>query len=133
MANAGDTYTVKLKETYLDWGEYRKTYSREAISGEGYIPIPKKYAQEFGVFNSNYMYVGLGYNVFIASSRDGFLNNVELLAQGCSSAGDQYAKQFSVKGNLQIIGQWYASQRATTDNYVRVTWVSSTEIILEII
>lgn len=133
MANTGDTYTVKLKKTYLDWGEYRRTHSRDVISGEGYIPIPKKYAQKFGVFNSNYMYVGLGYNVFIASSKDGFLNNVELLAQGSSSAGDQYAKQFSAKGNLQIIGQWYASQGATTDNYVKVTWVSPMEIILEII
>ncbi|ERK30649.1 hypothetical protein [Clostridium intestinale] len=133
MAVAGNTYIKSLKPSHLRWGTYRNTTTRTRISGEGYIPLPKRYARSFNVFNSNNSNTGFGYNLFRASSADGFLNNVTLLAQGCSRAGDFYAKQFSVQGNLTMIGAWYASQNATTNNSVRVTWVSSTEILLEII
>lgn len=133
MAKAGDSYTIRLKETYLAWGEYRKTDSRGVVQGEGYIPIPKEYAQQYNVYNSNHIPSGLGLNIFIASSVDGFLQNVRLLAQGCSTAGDEYAKQFSVQGDLQRIGQWYKNQKATVNNSVKVTWLSATEIQLEIL
>ena len=133
MAQAGNTYTVKLKPSHLDWGEYRNPTNREPISGEGYIPIPKRYAVQYNIFNSNSNQIGLGYNLFRASSVDGFLQNVLLLAQGCSEAGDPYAKQFSVDNNLKLIGQWYKNGGATTKNSVRVTWVSSTDIVLEIV
>lgn len=133
MPSTGDTYVVRLKPSHLGWGDYRYTNSREIIYGEGYIPIPKAYAYAFSIYNSNHYPQGLGTNLFSASSNDGFLQEVALLAQGCSTAGDEYAKQFSVQGNLQIIGRWYASQRATTANSIRVTWISPTEIELEII
>lgn len=133
MAIAGDSYIKLLRPSHLRWGTYRNTNTRNRISGEGYIPLPKPYAREFNIFNSNYSSIGLGYNLFYASSTDGFLNSVPLLAQGCSSAGDIYAKQFSVKGDLRMIGAWYASQNATTNNSVKVTWTSPTEILLEII
>ena len=133
MALPGNTYTKQLRPSHLGWGTYRYTNSRNIIYGEGYIPIPKIYAKNFQVFNSNHYPEGWGYNLFHASSVDGFLSNVPLLAQGCSTAGDIYAKQFSVQGNLKIIGQWYANQQATTNNLVRVTWTSPINIILEII
>lgn len=133
MAQAGNTYTVPLKPSHLDWGEYRNPTNRDIISGEGYIPIPKNYAVRYGIFNSNHVSTGLGYNLFHASSTDGFLNNVNLLAQGCSTAGDIYAKQFSVQGDLQIIGDWYMHRNATPNNSVRVTWVNHDTITLEII
>lgn len=133
MALAGNTYTEQLHPSHLGWGNHRYTNTRDIIYGEGYIHIPKPYARAFDIFNSNYSTTGLGYNLFHASSIDGFLNDVPLLAQGCSTAGDIYAKQFSVQGNLKIIGAWYASQNATTNNSVRVTWTSPTDILLEII
>ena len=133
MAQAGDTYTVILKEAHLDWGEYRNPTNREPVSGEGYIPIPKKYAVKYNIFNSNSLKTGLGYNLFYASSVDGYLQNVELLAQGCSEAGDIYAKQFSVKNDLKAIGQWYRSCGATTSNSIKVTWISPNKILLEIL
>ncbi|AEO12429.1 hypothetical protein SAMN05428976_10925 [Clostridium sp. USBA 49] len=133
VAIAGNSYTIQLKPSHLGWGDYRYTNTRDIIYGEGYIPLPKPYAKAFNIFNSNYSATGLGYNLFRASSVDGFLNNVTLLAQGSSTAGDIYAKQFSVHGNLKMIGAWYASQNATTNNLVRVTWTSPTDILLEII
>lgn len=133
MAQAGDTYTVSLKPPHLAWGEYRNPTNRDIVSGEGYIPIPRNYSIDYKVFNSNHTPSGLGCNLFYASSTDGFLNNVLLLAQGCSTAGDVYAKQFSVQGNLQMIGNWYKSCNATPNNSVRVTWVNPTTISLEII
>lgn len=132
MANIGDSYTIPLKPSHLNWGEYRNSTNRDFISGEGYIPIPKSCAENYGIYNSNYA-SGLGINLFYASSADGFLNNELLLAQGCSQAGDIYAKQFSVQGNLQMIGDWYKKCNATPDNSVSVTWTSPTSIFLEIL
>ena len=132
-AQTGDTYTVQLKQSHLNWGEHRNPTNRDIIPGEGYIPIQKKIAVSFGIFNSNHAQSGLGYNLFHASSSDGFLNNVTLLAQGCSTAGDIYAKQFSVHGNLQTIGDWYRNCNASPSNLVRVSWTSPTSIFLEII
>ncbi len=133
MACAENSYITQLKPSHLGWGNCRYTDTRDIIYGEGYIHLPKPYARNFHIFNSNYSTTGLGYNLFHASSVDGFLNNVTLLAQGSSTAGDIYAKQFSVHGNLKMIGAWYASQHATTNNSVRVTWTSPTNILLEII
>lgn len=133
MARAGDSFTVILKEAHLDWGEYRNLTNREPVSGEGYIPIPKEMAKSFGIYNSNNCDTGLGYNLFMAYSVDGFLNNVMLLAQGSSTAGDIYAKQFSVQDNLKRIGQWYSHMGAGVGDRVVVTFISPTEIELEII
>lgn len=133
MAHTNDSYTIQLRPSHLGWGNYRYTNSRDIIYGEGYIPLPRRYAIDFDVFNSNNDDTGLGFNLFYATSLDGFLNNVPLLAQGSSTAGDIYAKQFSVQGNLQVIGSWYSDQHATTNNSVRVTWTSPTNILLEII
>lgn len=133
MAKAGDSFTVTLMETHLDWGEYRNPTNREPISGEGYIPIPKEMARKYDIFNSNNSHTGFGYNLFTANSSDGFLNNVVLLAQGSSKAGDVYAKQFSVQDNLKLIGQWYTYMGATVGDKVKVTFTSSTEVLLEII
>lgn len=133
MANRGDSFTVTLKEAHLDWGEHRNPTNREPIPGEGYIPIPRKYAVGYSIYNSNHNPIGWGYNLFKASSVDGFLENVTLLAQGSSYAGDVYAKQFSVQGNLQMIGAWYRSQNAMPGDSVRVAWQGTDTIMLEII
>ncbi len=133
MAQAGDTYKVHLKETHLKWGEYRRPTNRNIIQGEGYIPIPRAIAERFNIYNSNNPQCGFGYNKFYASSDDGFLNNVILLAQGSSESGDVYAKQFSVEGNLRMIGRWYEYMNATVDSTVKVTWTDPYSIILQII
>lgn len=133
MAHAGDHYTKDLKPSHLGWGDTRYTDSRPIIHGEAYIPIPKQFAQAYSVFNSNHSPQGLGSNIFLASSKDGFLQNVELLAQGCSEAGDPYAKQFSVRGDLKIMGAWYQRRNAHVGTVVSVEWISPTEIVLDLL
>lgn len=133
MAIAGNTYTVQLGPSHLGWGNHRHTNTRNIIYGEGYIPLPIPTARSFNIYNSNNTNTGWGYNLFHASSIDGFLNNVPLLAQGSETAGDIYAKQFSVQGDLRMIGTWYARLNATPNNSIQVIWTSPTDILLQII
>ena len=72
MAQAGDTYQVKLKETHLNWGTYRNPTNREPVEGEAYIKIPRRYAVQYSIYNSP---EGLGSNLFIVSSRDGIMKD----------------------------------------------------------
>lgn len=132
MPKAGDFYEVELKETHLGWGTHRKTDTRPLIQGEGYIPIPIDKAREFGIYMSNYEKKGLGYNLFNCTSEDGLLECV-LKAAGNSGQGEIYAKQFQGNGNLKILGNWFKQCGAEAGDRVRVTWLSPTEVKVELI
>lgn len=134
MANAGNSFITKLKDAHLGWGELRYTDSREPIPNEGYIQIPMKDARRLNILNSNgtnHQDI-LGKNLFKCKSADGNLNCV-LRAQGCCSAGEIYAKQFSADNNLKIIGNWYRCMNAQAGNRIKVTWKTPTDIIIELI
>ena len=130
MPQRGDSYQVKLKETHLNWGTYRNPTNRDPVEGEGYIKIPREYAIRYSIYNSP---EGVGSNLFTVSSRDGFLHNEVLRAQGNSGAGDTYTKQFAIDKDLRRIGAWYRSQNAQVGDIVQVTWQSPTEILVEIL
>ena len=133
MPKAGDSFIVTLTNSQLDWGNYRNPTNRDYVEGEGYIAIPRQYARSYGIFNSKHSITGLGYNEFIASSSDGFINNEILLAQGNMEAGDPYAKNFAIKGDLKRIGAWFAYAGASVGSQVRVIFTSQTDVLLEII
>ena len=133
MPKRGDSFIVLIGNAQHDWGTYRNPTNRPLIEGEAYFAIPKKYAIEYEIYNSNNPQVGLGYNEFYVTSRDGFLENEILLAQGCSRAGDPYAKNFAIKGDLKRLGEWFEYVGATTENSIKVVFTSPTEILLEII
>lgn len=133
MPKRGDSFIVPIGNAQHDWGTYRNPTNRPLIEGEAYFAIPKKYAIEYEIYNSNNPQVGLGYNEFYVTSRDGFLENEILLAQGCSRAGDPYAKNFAIKGDLKRLGEWFEYVGATTENSIKVVFTSPTEILLEII
>lgn len=67
MAKAGDQFIVELRETHLGWVTHRYTDSRDIIPGEGYIPIPFRYAKLYQLYNSNKTNCSdtLGVNIFI--------------------------------------------------------------------
>lgn len=134
MAKAGDTYTITLYMSHLKWGEYRYTDSRDIIYGEGYIPIPKRYARAFNILNRNGTNKAdiFGTNLFRCKSKDGLFEGV-LRAQGCSNAGDPYAKQFAGDKNLKALGDWFYAVGAGIGDQVRVTWTSPTDIVIELI
>ena len=132
MAKAGDSYIVILSKAHLEWGTHRYTNSRDQIYGEGYIPIPVDKAYNYGLLNSNGTGCTdiLGQNIFRCQSRDGLFNGI-LKAQGCREAGDIYAKQFSADGNLKALGTWYAQIGAKVGDALKVSWISSTDMIIE--
>lgn len=132
MARAGDTFTVELNRSQLEWGTFRFTGSRGLRYGEGYLKIPKDYARDCKLYNNNYTNDQdvFGQNLFNATSVDGYFNGI-LRSQGCSEAGDPYAKQFAGDKNLLSLGDWYAHIDAQVGDWVRVTFTSPTDIIIE--
>ena len=129
MANAGDSYTVELKEPHVGWGTYRKTASRVPRSGEAYIPIPVRDANRLNLYNQNHCGDRFGVNLFNCISADGSFSGV-LRAQGCQSDGD-HAKQFSADKDLKAIGQWYKNIGANVGDTIKITWTSDTAIVIE--
>jgi len=132
MPRSGDYYEVEIKAPHLGWGDYRYTDTRPTIYGEGYIKIPAREAKSLGIYNSNLQGDILGVNIFNCSSSDGIYRG-QLKAQGSSRSGEIYAKQFAENGYLQGIGRWYKDCGATIGDYVRVEWLSETDIIITLI
>lgn len=129
MPKAGDTFTVIIKPSHLGWGTYRYTNTRDPIYGEGYIKIPRQYAKRFDIFNDNHPTANPRYDCIAIN---GCFSGV-LLAQGCSQAGDIYAKQFAESGNLKGLGNWYRSVGAQVGGKVRVTFTSANSLQIEYI
>lgn len=128
MPQAGDSFVITLNDAHLDWGEHRHTNTRDAIPGEGYIPIPKEHAVRFNIFNSNR---AGGNPLYEFRTLNGDIMSGTLLAQGCSSAGNEYAKQFSGHGDLKLVGRWYASVNASPGGHVKITFTASNSLTLE--
>lgn len=131
MANTG-SYKIELRKAHLCWGTYRYTDTRELIYGEGYIPIPKAKAKSLKLYNSNKTDGKdvFGENLFHCVSTDGFFNGV-LKAQGCTTEGDPYAKQFAGNDNLKTIGSWYAAIGAQVGDIIKVSVVGPDRIEIE--
>lgn len=126
MPNAGDFFITTLKQAHLQWGSHRHTNSRGIVFGEGYLQIPASIARGLNITNSN----SANNNVYLCSSADGFLNNVNLKATGCGYAGSIHAKQFHGSGNLQLLGDWFAHINAQIGEQIRIDFISPTEILL---
>ena len=131
MAQSGDQFVVNLTASQLGWGNKRYTNTRPIRYGEGYLAIHKEYALAYNLYNSNHTdgLDILGLNLFNCTSSDGFLN-CQLKSQGCSTSGNEYAKQFAGNDNLRTLGRWYAHKQAKIGDQVEVLFVSPTEIKL---
>lgn len=130
MPNVGNSYITELKQAHLEWGTHRHTDTRGTIYGEGYLHIPRPVAQMFSIYNSNQPGANI---IYTCSSVDGFLQNATLKASGSSRAGDPFAKQFQGNGDLQVIGQWFIQVNAQAGDRVRVSWINSTEVQVELL
>ncbi len=128
MPNAGDTFTVEIKEPHIGWGTERHTNTRPIRQGEGYIKIPRSEAIRLSIFNCNRQNANTLYDVVCLN---GDQINGRLLAQGSEDSNDVYAKQFSVQGDLKQVGQWYASVHAVPGGHVRITFTSETSLTIE--
>ena len=123
MPKAGDSYTIELKTSHLNWGQHRYTATRDPIAGEGYIPIPKARATEFDI--------KLG-NLYQAVFSDGF-SSFTCRASGNSHAGDVYAKQFQGDGDLKAFGRWFTYCQAKEGDTVQVRFISDSIVQFELI
>lgn len=133
MPKQGDSYTIILKKSHLNWGTHRHTNTRNIIYGEGYIPIPKAKAIKLEIYNSNYDSDSkLGISLFRCTSSDGFFDGY-LKASGSSTSGDIYAKQFQGLGDLKALGSWFSAVNAQVGDQVKVEWTSSTDIVITLI
>ena len=129
MPNAGDCFIVQLKDTHVDWGEYRYTNTRDMIPGEGYIPIPRSKAEVFHIYNTN----GSGpLPLYDCSSVDGLYQGV-LLAQGSSEKSDVYAKHFAEYKNLKGLGRWFAAVGAKPGDWVRAAFTLPASLTIELL
>lgn len=134
MAQAGDLYTVTLKPSHIAWGTYRNTGTRGPVEGEAYLPIDRRHAEAFNIVNGNATNNRpiLGRNLFNFRTADGYLSG-QLRAQGSSEAGDIYAKQFSVNGDLKRLGEWYEHIGARVGTQISIEWISPYDIILAVL
>jgi len=126
MPNTGDSFTTTLKQAHLEWGSHRHTNSRGIIYGEGYLQIPAQIARNLNITNSN----STNNNVYLCSSNDNFLTNVNLKATSCSHAGSIYAKQFHGSGNLKLLGDWFHHINAQIGDQIRIDFISPNQILL---
>lgn len=129
MPKAGDFFIVELKDTHVDWGEYRYTNTRDIIPGEGYIPIPRSKAEAFRIYNTN---GSSSLPLYNCTSIDGLYQGT-LLAQGSSEKGDIYAKQFAEYKNLKGLGRWFAAVGARPGDRVKVFFTSSASLTIELL
>ena len=127
MPKAGDSYQVTLHKAHMEWGTHRHTNTRGIVFGEGYFQIPASVARDLEIYNSNNEHAN---NIYTCSSLDGFLNNVSLKACGCSQKGGIHAKQFEGNGSLQTLGTWYDQVGAREGDEIKLTWTSSTNILV---
>lgn len=126
MPKTGNAFIVTLNKAHLGWGKHRHTETRPLINCEGYLPIPAKYAKAMGITNSN----ALANTLYNCTSADGKLDNVTLLASGCSRRGYKYAKQFAGKGNLKLLGTWFSQIKADIGDRVEIKFTSPTDILI---
>lgn len=130
MPQIHDYYIVRLRASHLRWGTYRHTRTRPLIYGEGYIPIPRRIATVFNIYNSN---VSCNYSpLYDCVSLDGFYKG-QLLAQGSCKKGDIYAKQFAEHNNLKGLGQWYMQVGARYGDYVLVYFTSHNSLSIALL
>lgn len=96
------------------------------------MKIPKPVALNLQLFNGNHTsgYDILGENIFHATSADGLFTGT-LRSEGCSNAGDPYAKQFAGDKDLMALGYWYSQINAQIGDLIRVTFTSPADVVLE--
>lgn len=126
MPKAGDKFVTTLKRAHLEWGSHRHTNSRGIRYGEGYLQIPASIARSLFITNNNRGTSA----IYLTNTSDGYLQDVKLLAAGCSIKGDIYAKQFQGKGKLTILGDWFNHLDLVAGDQIEIKFVSPTEILL---
>lgn len=127
MAIAGNKYEVVVKQSHIDWGEYRNPTNRKLIEGESYVKIPSRYARRYDIRRGD---------IFIAYFANGYPSmRIKASGNGPYENGIQYAKQFEGigAGACKAFTPWYQSCDVRVGDTVTVEFISPMEIVFEII
>ena len=114
---------------YTDWGTRspkRRTESRPEIDDEAYISIPQADSRRLNIYMSNQAGVETDYEW---TSSDGAYSGI-MKAQGNVRAGDVYAKQFAVSGNLKGLKSFIEDNGLSDDSEIQVDIVEQHKLVL---
>jgi hypothetical protein len=114
MPKKGDKFQTN---TYQNWGEYnpkRISHSRHPEQDEAYITIPKQFAKQFDIRMSNDPDANTDYKAH--DSKGNLI--CTLKAQGCSTKGDVFAKQFAGNGDLSALRSWILENKVNDNDTI---------------
>ncbi len=116
-------YTVEVRPSHIDWGEYRNPTNRDFIQGESYVKIPSAAARQFGIIRGN------EYIAHFANSTDSF--RIKAAGNGPEENGIQYAKQFEGigPGACKVFTPWYRTEGIVVGDEISVEFVSNTDVL----
>ncbi len=121
MANVG-SYRVEVKDSHIDWGEYRNPTNRNPIPGESYVKIPSSAARRLDIRRGD---------VFTALFTNGNAPfQIKASGNGPYENGIQYAKQFEGigPGACRAFTPWYQANNTSVGDEVLVEIISPNEI-----
>jgi len=123
MPTTRNGYTVMVKPSHLDWGEYRNPTNRDFIEGESYVKIPSDAARKFGIIRGN------EYIARFANGMDSF--RIKAAGNGPEDGTIQYAKQFEGigPGACKAFTPWYQEEGISVGDEISVEFISDTEIL----
>lgn len=127
MPNKNDFYEVEIRPSHLKWGEFRNHKNRVIVYGESYVKIPSEIAREFNIIR------GSIFRAYFTNSVESF--EIKASGNGPIENDVQLAKQFEGVGSgaCKAFTPWYKSNDAEVGDIVKVTFLSSSEILFEII
>ncbi len=121
MPNAGNSYTVTIQPSHIDWGdEPRNPTNRPIIEGESYVAIPVRYARMYDILR------GSTYNASFTNGSP----SIRIKAAGNGTTDGTYGKQFEGigPGACKAFTPWYASCGAQVGDRVLVEFTSPTDV-----
>lgn len=121
MPKAGDSFTVTIKKSHIDWGdETRNPTNRDKVKGESYVKIPAEYARKYDLFR------GSEYNASFTNGSP----SIKIKSAGNGPADGKYGKQFEGIGSgaCKAFTPWYKSCGAKVGDKVKAEFTSSSDI-----
>lgn len=120
-------YSIRVKPSYIDWGEFRNPTNRVPIPDESYVHIPADKAREYGIERGD---------VFWASFTNGFPSmRIKAAGNGPYVNGTQYAKQFEGIGcgACKAFTPWYQSCNVEIGDCVEVKFEMPDRVTFSIV
>ena len=121
MPIIGNSYTVEVMPSHIDWGEFRNPTNRAPIEGESYVKIPADVARTFNIVRGNL------YTAHFSSCDS---MKVKAAGNGPKEDGVQYAKQFEGVGDgaCKAFTPWYEAEGIEVGDTIKVEFMSATEV-----